>query len=156
MTVERTLAAVDEVIRLLAESDRPAAAVVAGALRRWQAGETLESAVGLPTDWRQRKRITDRDRALVALVNLIPNGDARGIARQIIAGLPGCACQPRRPDGATGYIHDLARLGLDLSERHLRRVITELRGHQAGCNGHDDRPGSAKRRNDGNEETDRD
>jgi hypothetical protein len=128
------LAAVDQAIRLLAEVDDPPVALIAAALRRWRSdGETLESALGLPTDWRWRERMTKRDRALRELVQLRPGVDATAIAREIACASPGCI----RPDGAAGHIHDLAGLGLDLSERHLRRLVAGFHGQQASCNGHE-------------------
>lgn len=137
MTFAERLAAIDTAIALLASAADPEATLVATALRRWHDGESLDTAMGLPTDWRDRARIAKRDRALQELVKTNPELDATGIARHILRELPGCTRQHIRPDGQLGHIFDLAALEFRPSERHLRRLLTQVRGQQRECNGHD-------------------
>jgi hypothetical protein len=150
-----TVAQFRRAVELLAEIDDLAANMVAEAIATWLGGVDFDTAAGLPSDWRIRERVAMRDRALRELLGFNPGMNARAVARRILADLPGCGRQKIRPDGAAGHVHDLAALGLDLSERHLRRLITDLRGHQETCNGHDDRTGSRPGGNDA-KETDHD
>jgi len=119
-------------LELLAELDDPAATRTAAALSRWLAGEDFDSAADLVPGWRSYLRLTTRDRALAALVAIHTDMDASTLAAWIAEGLErvGCA-RGVRPDGADGYLVDLARAGCILGKRQWRRLIAEVRGHQS-------------------------
>jgi hypothetical protein len=140
VSVAGTLAAVDRAIAVLGASADPEAIRVGDALKVWRKSAlSLDAALGLPSDWQTRKRVAARDRAIQELVKHSPGMHARGIARKILANLSYCAQLNDRPDGWLGHVHDLAGERVELSERHLRRLI---RGHQRACNGHDGASGS--------------
>src|SRR5579871_5053907 len=115
-------------------------------LSRCLAGERFHSAAGLPTYFPWRLKIAARDRALKELstlrADLNPTQLARWIRREaaVISSI--------RRDGALGHVDELVNSECDRSERHLRRLISELRGRgqQQGCNGHGEAPASASTR----------
>jgi hypothetical protein len=132
------VADVRRAIELLAERNDPAGTRIATALDRWISGEGFDQAFGLPTDWRQRLRFATRDAALRALEAMHPNLDAQSLAERIVEGIDRVSrSDSARPDGESGYLHDLAVIDAHLSTRHWRRLVTDLRGHQEACNGHD-------------------
>jgi hypothetical protein len=131
------LAAVRAAIEILVDANDQRATHVAEALSRWMSGEDFEQAAGLSTGWRRQIQQAARDRALTALVALHPSADALDLARQIVVGLKRAArTRGVRPDSEGGLLHDLARLDDSLSERSLRRAITEIRGQCNSCDGH--------------------
>ncbi len=131
-----TIAAVHAAIQTLADADH---IKVAEALSRWlvSSSESFDSALELPTDWRQRLRVAARDRALVELSRLHGDEDCSRLADRIAAGLLRARPGARRRDGSLGFIDDLAAAGCSLGARQLRRLIADIRrGHQGKCNGH--------------------
>jgi hypothetical protein len=102
----------------------------AEALRRWLAGEDFEAAAGLIPGWRAHLRLTARDRALTALAATHAGMSDNALAEWIVEGLQRVGAVGVRPDGADGYLVDLARAGCTLSKRQLRRLIAEV-GHQS-------------------------
>ncbi|MGA8094768.1 MAG: hypothetical protein WB823_10950 [Steroidobacteraceae bacterium] len=118
---------------LLAELNDPAATRTAAALTSWLAGDSFDSAAGLAPGWRSHQRVAARDRALRALSEMHPEIDVTNLARRIARGLAREAARRRevRPDGEAGHLHDLVRTDACLSERHLRRILTEIRRGQA-------------------------
>lgn len=115
-------------IEQLAELDDSAATRTAAALSRWLAGEDFDCAAGLVPGWRSHLRLSARDRALAALVAMHTDLDASCLAAWIVEGLERVAAAGgTRPDGAEGYLVDLARAECTLSKRQWRRLI---RGHR--------------------------
>jgi hypothetical protein len=135
-----TIASIHRVVVLLAELDDPAATATAHVLRGWLGGQTIEAAANLPTDWRSRLRIATRYQALAVLVPKLSVASTKDkdLAQALHRLVQKELAYPSavRPDGVLGYVFDLARAGCP-GERHLRRLIAEIRGHQVAGHGHD-------------------
>ncbi|MFZ1905220.1 MAG: hypothetical protein WAU56_07495 [Steroidobacteraceae bacterium] len=128
MTAAAIIADVRRAIALLVEFGDPAATRTAEALTRWLAGEDFDSAAGVAPGWRAEVERAARHAALSALA--AQGFDARAIARGIAR-----ASRTRiRPDGVDGVLWDLSRVGAQLSEGHLRRLLAQEREHCKGSN----------------------
>ena len=128
MTTAATIAAFRRIIALLAELGEDDATMTAQVLTRLLAGEAFESAAGLVPGWRSHQRLIARDCALCALVAMHTRMSDNALASWIVDGLARFASAGDvRPDGADGYLNDLARAGSTLSQRQWRRLIADAR-----------------------------
>jgi hypothetical protein len=121
-------------IEHLASADEPALTRFAGALADWWAsgdGVSLEQAIGMPPNWRSSRRKRGRDAAVLRIAAYFPDLRGRPLAERVdlaigryrAAGWKRDERAHRRPDGPSGEIFDLLRLGTPPSFETIRKII---------------------------------
>lgn len=121
------VAAVRVAIEVLVAANRTETTHVATALDALLRGQDIEATLGWRPGWRAELERAARHGALSALLAQQPELDARAVIR----GMVRARRMRTRPGGLDGVLWDLSRVGAQLSEGHLRRLLAQVREH---CN----------------------
>ena len=133
MNVDDVMAEIAAAGRVLAAAGLPR---VAEALMFWYSGASLESALGLPSGWREALRRERRDEALRRLAATVPAPSERARAACIALALRRYAASTfphdrrvgRRPDGDRGLLHDVLVCGPAPAAPTIRAVLSRRNG----------------------------